>query len=175
MGAAHVRPYRAASDNAFIVAMLDFPLLDSAGECFTHGLDSGLGEIALAFGVGACDFGLERLLAGMNDPHEIGLAAEVQQHRQGEAGELVTPNRFGLANRGAVQLGFGRGCIEAFREAIMVEMKDANRDPTLGRLHEFGNAQLERARIFFSGQQVINRRDIGWLTLGSWNYQHWTA
>ena len=52
------------------------------------------------------------------------------------------------------------GRIEALRQAIVVEMKDANRDPPLSRFHEFGNAQLECARMFFSGQQVVNRRDI---------------
>ena len=133
MGAAHVRPYAAAGGNAFIAAMLDFPLLDSVCERFAHGLDGRLGEIAIAFGVGACDFGLEWLLAGMDDPHQIGLAAEVQQHGQGEARELVAPHRFGLASRGAVTLRFGRGRIETLCQAIVVEMKDANRDPPLGR------------------------------------------
>jgi len=150
--------------------MLDFPLLDSVCERFAHGLDGRLGEIAVAFGVGACDFGLEWLLAGMDDPHQIGLAAEVQQHGQGEAGDLIAPHRFGLASRGAVTLRFGRGGIEALCQAIVVEMKDANRDPPLGRFHEFGNAQLKCARVFFSRQQVVNRRDIGWVALGSWNH-----
>ena len=59
MGAAHVRVYGAASHNALIAAMLDFPLLDSACERFSHGLDRRLGEISVAFGVDAHDLGLE--------------------------------------------------------------------------------------------------------------------
>ena len=82
MGAAHVRPYHAARGNAFIAAMLDFPLLDSVRERSSHGLDGRLGEVAVAFGIGARDLGLERLLAGMDDAHKIRLAAEVKQHSQ---------------------------------------------------------------------------------------------
>ena len=74
----------------FIAAMLDFPLLDSLCERFAHGLDGRLGEIAVAFGAGARNFGLERLLAGMKDPHEFGFATEVQQHGQREASKLHT-------------------------------------------------------------------------------------
>jgi hypothetical protein len=58
-----------------------------------------------------------------------------------------------------VTLRFGRGRIEALCQTIVVEMKDANRDPLLGRFHEFGNAQLQCARVFLSGQQVVNYRD----------------
>jgi hypothetical protein len=79
-----------AGSNAFIAAMLDFPLLDSLCERLAHGLDGRLGEIAVAFRAGARDFGLERLLAGMKDPHEFGFATEVQQHGQREASKLHT-------------------------------------------------------------------------------------
>lgn len=55
MGAAHVGAYGAASDHAFIAAMLDLPLLDGACDRFAHGLNGRLGEIPVAFGVGARD------------------------------------------------------------------------------------------------------------------------
>jgi hypothetical protein len=65
---------------------------------------------------------------------------------------------FGLASRG-VTLRFGRVSVEALWQAIVVEMKVANRDPPLGRFHEFGNLQLECARVFLSGQQAVNCGD----------------
>ena len=101
--------------------MLHFPPLDGVCECFAHGLDGWLDEVAVAFGIRACNFGLEWLLAGMNDARQIGLATEVQQQGQSQAGELVAPHPFGLASRGAVTLRFSRGGVEALRQVIVVE------------------------------------------------------
>ena len=64
MGAPHMGPYGAAGGNAFIAAVLDFPLLDSVCERFAHGLDGRLGKVAVAFWVGACDFALSSFSPG---------------------------------------------------------------------------------------------------------------
>ena|SRR6516164_5600806 len=79
VGAAHVRPHGAPGGDALVVAVLDFPALDGPREVPADRADLRLAEVAVAFGIGACQLWLERLLAGMGELDYVGLAGKVKQ------------------------------------------------------------------------------------------------
>jgi hypothetical protein len=80
--------------------------------------------------------GLEWFLAGMDDMHDIGLAAEVQQQGQGQAGKLVAPHPFGLASPGAVTFRFACSRIQAFCQTLAAQFRKCSWLPDMQPIRE---------------------------------------
>src|SRR5208337_3692841 len=106
--------------------------------------------------------GRARGAGGMDDAHDVGLAAQVQQHRKREPGHRVAPH-FGGLIEAAMSPRHGRGSLDALLQGGARQMQDGDRYPEI--VFVLRDPQLQRPGVLGAGYEVIDRREVNRVAL----------